>query len=45
MSFCICGGVKHEEIVFDGRKCPLCKALEEVDDLQGRVEELEAEDD
>lgn len=40
----------HDEIVYDGSVCPLCKALKNIeelegekDDLQIRVSDLEAE--
>lgn len=37
MSLSICGGFKHDEIVFDGRYCPLCTALEEIDKLKDEL--------
>jgi len=30
----------HEDIVFDGRDCPLCKANEEIEDLKGDIIDL-----
>lgn len=37
----------HEEVCFDGDKCPACKVIEDTDDkilaLQDRVEQLEKE--
>ena len=35
----------HQQIVFDGRSCPMCAATEEIQVLYKRVEELEAVED
>jgi polyhydroxyalkanoate synthesis regulator phasin len=41
---------QHQEICFDGRKCPLCVALDEISEqkddikeLEGKVNDLESE--
>jgi hypothetical protein len=39
----ICGGLRHDEIVFEGRHCPLCEAHREIDDLNDKISDLEAE--
>jgi hypothetical protein len=38
----ICGGYRHSDIVYDGKKCPLCGALEEIDSLREIIENMEA---
>ena len=37
----VCSAYEHEDIVYTGKQCPLCEALEEIKDLEQRVEELE----
>lgn len=37
MSLDICSS-NHDEIVYDGRTCPICAALEELKVVQGEVE-------
>ena len=37
----ICDDYNHEDIVYTGKECPLCKALEEIKDLEKQIEELE----
>lgn len=34
----ICNTYRHEEIVFDGLRCPLCSAIEAYDEALGRAE-------
>lgn len=36
----ICGGRLHDEIVFDSKACPLCEALERIDELERDMYEL-----
>jgi hypothetical protein len=39
----ICSGRglnSHDEIVFEGNKCPLCVAVEEIKSLESEVERL-----
>lgn len=31
----------HDEIMFEGRACPLCKVLVERDELKNNIDELE----
>lgn len=31
----------HDEIVFDGRRCPLCEANSEIDTMKDQIDELE----
>jgi transcription initiation factor IIE alpha subunit len=33
----------HDEIVFDGNKCPLCEKMDEISDLNDEIEELKSE--
>ena len=35
----------HEEIVIEGRRCPLCDALQEISNLEDKIRELETEED
>ena len=37
----ICDDYNHEDIVYTGKECPLCLALEEIKELEQRIEELE----
>ncbi len=40
----ICSGTKyivHDNIVYEGRKCPLCLALEEINYLTDEISKLE----
>lgn len=39
----VCGFYGHEEIVYTGRKCPLCEALEIIAALTSQVEDLESQ--
>lgn len=38
----VCDNYSHEEIVYTGRKCPLCEALETIAGLESQVADLEA---
>ena len=38
----LCGD-GHEEIVYDGRRCPLCTAVARIAELEKEVENLEYE--
>jgi hypothetical protein len=40
MSLNICG-LGHEDITFDGRNCPLCTALDEIESLKDLVTTME----
>ena len=31
----------HDEIVYDSRSCPLCKAMNKINKLQGQIDDLE----
>lgn len=33
----------HDQIVFDGNKCPLCEANEEIDTLKETVADMKSE--
>lgn len=33
----------HEEICYEGRKCPACELLEQIDALEGEISELNSE--
>lgn len=43
MNLNVCGDFRHDEIVYDGQRCPLCGALEEIDHLKDIVADLEAQ--
>ena len=43
MELCSGGRPRHDEIVHNERKCPLCEALEEIADLKGKIEDLEVD--
>lgn len=42
MNICFEG---HEEIVYEGRNCPLCCALEEINDLESQVADSDKAND
>lgn len=31
---------EHDEIVYDSKNCPLCKALDTIEDLEKQINEL-----
>jgi hypothetical protein len=37
----ICDGGRHDDIVYEGRTCPLCELIDVRDNLEARIEELE----
>lgn len=39
----VCSPYNHEEIVFEGRTCPLCEVLDREADLQAKFNLLELE--
>ena len=34
----ICETNKHEEIVYEGRKCPLCDAVAKIESLESEIQ-------
>lgn len=43
MGSAICGGryEKHEEIVFEGRTCPLCEAIDTIEKISKELEDCQ----
>lgn len=37
----ICDDFNHEDIVYNGKECPLCKALKEIKELEEKVTDLQ----
>ena len=35
----ICDDFNHEDIVYTGKNCPLCEALEQIKELEEQLEE------
>jgi len=42
MDICSSG---HDEICFEGRKCPLCELIKEIEDLQAIIDSEKREED
>lgn len=36
----ICNSRKHDEIVYDGRYCPLCEKIEELEEANAKLSSL-----
>lgn len=39
----VCNSHRHEEVVYEGRTCPLCEVIDIRDNLEARIGELEQE--
>lgn len=37
----ICDSRKHDEIVYEGRSCPLCVAVDRIEELENELADLQ----